>query len=361
MPDVQPATKPSEAPVEPAELEVPRQPFVERFKQKLALSFIMLLLIGPFWAWPCTVLFVLFNPFPGARTITLAYFFYVFVLDRRAFMTDKGWTPIRRFKFWKNLANYFPAKLIAKVNLDAKEKYIFCGHPHGICCASFLINFFVEATGFRENFPGISLFPLLLDAHFFTPVQREIALMSGFRGASKDAITSVLNHGAPGTSLFLIVGGGPEALHSRPGHYDLVLKCRKGFAKMALLTGAHLVPVLAFGETDLFDVSLPAEGTLWHRVQQLVLKLTGFGIPSISGAGFWDGAGPLPKARPLNTVIGAPVKVARWTGSTRSDDPDLHAAVDELHARYCAALCKLWDEHKQELAPRRRKSMEFVE
>eukprot|EP00955_Chlamydomonas_euryale_P118342 366536-Chlamydomonas_euryale.AAC.1 len=84
-----------------------------------------------------------------------------------------------------------------------------------------------------------------------------------------------------------------------------VLKCRKGFAKMALLTGAHLVPVLAFGETDLFDVSLPAEGTLWHRVQQLVLKLTGFGIPSISGAGFWDGEHAPSSAASLCFVCGA--------------------------------------------------------
>lgn len=39
---------------------------------------------------------------------------------------------------------------------------------------------------------GISLYPLLLDAHFYAPIHREIALKAGFRGASKAAIKNLL-------------------------------------------------------------------------------------------------------------------------------------------------------------------------
>ena len=49
----------------------------------------------------------------------------------------------------------------------------------------------------------------------------------------------------------------------------------------------------------------------------------------------------------------------RWQGS--KSDPGFAAAVDELHARYCAALRQLWEEHKGKYAVGRRKSMELVE
>ena len=40
---------------------------------------------------------------------------------------------------------------------------------------------------------GIRMYPLLLDAHFFAPFHRDIAHLSGFKGASKGAIQNLLN------------------------------------------------------------------------------------------------------------------------------------------------------------------------
>lgn len=44
------------------------------------------------------------------------------------------------------------------------------------------------------------------------------------------------------------VGGAQESLNAKPGHYQIVLKKRKGFIKLVLQTGASLVPVFSFGE-----------------------------------------------------------------------------------------------------------------
>ena len=49
------------------------------------------------------------------------------------------------------------------------------------------------------------------------------------------------------------LGGAAEALDSHPGKHMLTLKYRKGFARIALETGAQLVPVYSFGETELFE------------------------------------------------------------------------------------------------------------
>jgi hypothetical protein len=53
----------------------------------------------------------------------------------------------------------------------------------------------VHARDFRycHLYPGISLYPMILDAHFYTPVHREIALMSGFRSNKKEAMVKLLS------------------------------------------------------------------------------------------------------------------------------------------------------------------------
>lgn len=43
-----------------------------------------------------------------------------------------------------------------------------------------------------------------------------------------------------------------QSLYAAPGKHDLVLSRRKGFVKIALRTGASLVPVYCFGEQNTF-------------------------------------------------------------------------------------------------------------
>lgn len=61
--------------------------------------------------------------------------------------------------------------------------------------------------------------------------------------------------GFTSTAAGLIVGGAREQRLAEPNVYKFVLKNRKGFVKIALRTGASLVPAISFGENNTFDVN----------------------------------------------------------------------------------------------------------
>jgi Diacylglycerol acyltransferase len=77
----------------------------------------------------------------------------------------------------------------------------------------------------------------------------------------------------------IVVGGAAESLNAFPGTYNLVLKKRLGFIKLALRNGASLVPVLSFGENDLWDQVLPAKSDS-KSTRKLLTKGSGY-IPEI--------------------------------------------------------------------------------
>src|SRR5690606_14480952 len=82
-----------------------------------------------------------------------------------------------------------------------------------------------------------------------------------------------------GRAITIVLGGASESLHASPGTLKLVLRKRKGFVKLALREGAYLVPVLAFGENDLYDTILPAEKSWMSWFQGWIKSWAGFTMP----------------------------------------------------------------------------------
>jgi hypothetical protein len=50
--------------------------------------------------------------------------------------------------------------------------------------------------------------------------------------------------------------GEAEQLRTEYGKEKIHLKSRKGFVRLAMEEGAHLVPIYVFGETSLYKVSM---------------------------------------------------------------------------------------------------------
>jgi len=267
---------------------------------------------------------------------------------------------LRRQKIWSLFASYFPARLHRTAELPPTRKYIFGYHPHGIISHGAFAAFCTEALGFSTLFPGITNTLLTLDSNFRIPLYREYILHMGLASVSRASCENLLSRGGRnaagmGRAITIVVGGARESLETRPGTLRLVLRRRKGFVKLAVRAGADLVPVLAFGENDIYT-QLDREHHPWLYKAQLALKkLLGFTLPAFHARGIFNyDVGIQPYRRPINVVVGRPIRVMQQAA------PDKEY-VEELHQCYVNELKWIWDEYKDVFARERIAEMEIVE
>lgn len=274
------------------------------------------------------------------------YIAYIFTQGAEPAQTG-SWRPrFRGWPLWRWLAAYFPATLHKTAELPPGRPYIFAFHPHGIVSFSAWLTFASDALGFARLFPGIDCRCLTLRLNFRAPLFREYLLWHGVCDVSKRSCLTLLGRGK---SIFIAVGGGTESLHAKPGAHDLVLRRRRGFVKVALRTGASLVPVYAFGENSTFRTANELPPTsLVRRFQRSLTKYTGFTLPLFFGTGFLLPLGLLPYPVPLDIVVGAPLDVPKFEGDESSAEFD--ALVDKYHGLFVAALQALFEAHREKYA-----------
>ncbi|VDM52241.1 unnamed protein product [Angiostrongylus costaricensis] len=245
-----------------------------------------------------------------------------------------GW----RINKW--FAKYFPISVHKTTELPADRNYIFACHPHGIICMGIYGNFATEGNEKSKVFPGLRFFACTLVSNFNIMIRREMLLLSGFIDCSKESIRNALAGEKSGRAVVIVVGGAEEALDAHPNMHKLTLLSRKAFVKEALRSGASLVPVYSFGENDVYDQVQNPKGSRVRRFQTWFKELTGISLPFFYGRGLFQlNFGFMPHRRPINTVVGAPISVAKVIEPTVEE-------VNRLHSRYCAALTELFEMNK---------------
>jgi len=263
---------------------------------------------------------------------------------------------LRQRTFWRHIAAYFPMSLTRTAELDPKRNYIFGYHPHGIISVGALCNFATEATSFSRLFPGIDLRLLTLAINFRVPFFREYLLGMGINDASRESCCRNLTRG-PGASVMLVVGGARESLATKPGQADLVLEHRKGFVKIALVTGASLVPVFSFGENDIFGVY---HNATIANLQLAMQKRMGFAIPLFFGRALTGGllhrvfglnVGVMPLRMPVHSVVGRPIHVEKVEKPTQEQ-------IDAVHAQYVEELKRVYKEWRDSWSTAREVALE---
>ncbi|KAB0800722.1 hypothetical protein PPYR_06461 [Photinus pyralis] len=209
--------------------------------------------------------------------------------------------------------------------------------PLGVAGA-FLTNY----GGFDECFPNHIRIVTTLRHLFLIPFYREYLLSSGQCSASESSLSYILGHPEGGKIVALAVGGAEEAFYAKSGNYYVVLRNRKGFVKVALKNGSPLVPVISFGLIDVYD---QISNSHFRRFQNWLKSITGVALVFPIGCGFFqDWFGILPKSKPITTLVGDPIEVARIENPTQEQ-------IEHLHSRFVKELVKLFNDHKWSYIP----------
>lgn len=288
----------------------------------------------------CLVLFVI---------ILLSSYWYVAVLYGLWLCWDWD-TPVsggrrsalvRNWTVWKYFREYFPITLVKTVDLDPKNNYLFGFHPHGVLVAGGFGNFCTEATGFSKLFPGLIPHLLMLPFWFRVPFFRDYIMCGGLVSSDKRSASHILSQKG-GHVAVVAVGGAEESLDARPGALTLQVLHRKGFIKLAMKHGAHLVPVFSFGENELFYQVHNPRGSLIRTMQEKLQKIMGVALPLFHARGvFQYSFGLLPFRKPIFTVVGKPIVVEKNTNPTNEE-------IDKLHTIYLENLTELFEENKEQ-------------
>jgi hypothetical protein len=252
---------------------------------------------------------------------------------------------IRCNPIWKHFAGYFSAQLVKTAELDPAQKYILGYSGHGVYAFSLMTNVF-HNRDFDNVYPGIKLMGCTLPANFWFPIWRDYLLSAAISSCDSSSLKYRLKHEGAGAAMLIALGGAEEFKYMKEGTMDLVIKKRKGFAKIALQTGVHLVPMIGFGENEIFSLIEHPIFQPLHKVFHLIFKAS---APLFKGKLF----GLLPARHPLVTVVGKPIPVQQVLQPTPQQ-------VDELHQTYLNELQKLYDEFKDRYHSYRKQEMRFV-
>eukprot|EP01111_Echinosteliopsis_oligospora_P016620 TRINITY_DN6976_c0_g1_i1.p1 TRINITY_DN6976_c0_g1~~TRINITY_DN6976_c0_g1_i1.p1 ORF type:complete len:352 (-),score=57.79 TRINITY_DN6976_c0_g1_i1:1-984(-) len=290
----------------------------------------------------CLFLSVVFVFTPATWIMFIPYLFYVFLNDAQ----DKGGRPSQWFRksaLWRKFRDYFPCELVLTQKLDPKNKYIFGYHPHGILGLGCICNFATDANNISEQLKGIDLRVGTLSINFKIPFFREMLLALNFINImnvkSCDYILS------RGKSLVIVVGGASESLDAKPHEINLIIKKRKGFIKLAIRNGAHLVPVFSFGENELYTQMQVDEKSFLKKIQVKFQSLTGFALPFFNGRGIFNyDFGLLPKRQKIITIVGKPIQVQQNDNPTEKE-------IQRVQELYINALTELFNNNKEKYGP----------
>jgi len=135
-----------------------------------------------------------------------------------------------------------------------------------------------------------------------------------------------------GEMVLVFPGGGREAVRRKGEKYALKWEGRTGFARMAIETGAPIVPLAMIGADDAYDIVFDGDELPMRPLRMLVQAL---GLHGSLTPPLVRGVGPtlLPKPERFYYCAGTPIETTPWADAT-----DLDEAAAELQAVVRKAL-----------------------
>lgn len=136
-----------------------------------------------------------------------------------------------------------------------------------------------------------------------------------------------------GKSLLVFPGGVAEMMQAVPGKsYNIVAESRKGFIRLAIESGADVVPVFAFGANEFIHSS---QNKTLERINTWFAKKFMFFFPVYFGR--WKTL--VPFKHPINCIVGKPIPVIKSASPSAEQ-------VETVHRQFLKDLKELFETHK---------------
>lgn len=254
------------------------------------------------------------------------------VLVGLAVMPSDTRPELRKHHVLKVVNKYFGFRWVddagkgrADMKDDKRDKsFMMVWFPHGIIPLAP----FCASAEWDERLPNYFGRMAVAPALIRVPILRSVFTAFGAMPNDKKSIVRALKK-QEHVSLF--PGGIAEIFLSSRKEERLYLKGRKGFVKIALQTGAHIIPVYVFGHSQMFDQSSNSG---------FVAKLSRAMRASV--ALIWGRWGlPVPYRTPVTFVRGTPIFV------DQTDDPTTEQ-IEALHARVVKEVEVLYYRHRDQ-------------
>lgn len=212
----------------------------------------------------------------------------------------------------------------------SEGKHIFLFHPHGAFSIANMLHVGTTLTNWKYR----PIKGTILNKLFWLPFAKEILDALNFVPSNYDTMKSVIEEGH---SLTICLGGVKEILYTEANTMKLSIKNKKGAFRLALETGAPLVPVVSYGENELFELS---KHSWLEPIQQILIHYGLYlPVPTIKSCKSWFGIPWTPLKNPIRTVVGKPIKVVQIDEPTEKD-------IIDLRETYFKALNDLYNETK---------------
>jgi 1-acyl-sn-glycerol-3-phosphate acyltransferase len=204
-------------------------------------------------------------------------------------LTDSIGTNIRETFFLKGIEN-----------LEDKKAYLFLAHPHGLFSMAPFFHWGIQLG----HWPSEKPIKIAIHSIFFKiPFVRELMEANHCIEVNEDEIRATLESG---TSVVVLTGGVQEISHTEPGILKVVLKKRQGVLRIAKELQAPIVPVLTFGENELFP---PLKHKILEKIQEYLHAWfhIALPVPTWESIQNWFTLLRKPLDSPVITYIGKPI------------------------------------------------------
>jgi diacylglycerol O-acyltransferase 2, plant len=232
------------------------------------------------------------------------------------------------------ILRYFSFKGIFEEPLKKDRPYILVAPPHGV----FPFGNIATMIAF-PSVMGFSFRALAASAALIMPVFKQLLGTIGAVDASRSTALKVLCNKL---TLGISTGGVAEIFETNAtsdGNEVIVLENRKGIVRLAMQSGAALVPCYLFGNTQLLSLwAGGSPGSTGNRWLQSISRQLGIALIL-----FWGRFGlPIPYRVPIVGVMGKPIEVPLLKEGEKLNEE----VVDLYHKILKEEMIKLFDKHK---------------